>query len=106
LTGEARVTYYTNMTKTSDKTKPGWAIPTTVKDDFVDFCANMGTLAQEDCAGALFLWLQMPPQIREWAKLAAKGAPVVAPEFWADWKAGLEKGIAELLQTHREKESE
>jgi hypothetical protein len=36
----------------------------------------VGAVAQEDCAGSLFLWQVMPPAIREWAKLEAKGKPV------------------------------
>ena len=81
------------MAQNMDITKTGWPIPTKVKDDFVEFCARVESHAQADCAGALFLWLRMPPQIREWAKLAAKGEDAVPPEFWT----GLREGLADSL---------
>ena len=81
------------MAQNMDTTKTGWPIPTKVKDDFVEFCARVETHAQADCAGALFLWLHMPPQIREWAKLAAKGEDAMPPEFWT----GLREGLADSL---------
>lgn len=66
----------------TEKTKPGWSIPTKIKEDFVEFCAEKGNIAQEDSAGALFIWQYLPPQLREWARLHAKGKPDVKIEFW------------------------
>ena len=70
------------MQKIKEKVKPGWAIPTDVKDSFVEFCARVGAVAQEDCAGALFLWQHMPPSLREWAKMEAKDSSVKDEQFW------------------------
>jgi len=50
------------MSKIPEKIKPGWAIPVDIKESFVEFCSHIGTVAQEDCAGALFLWQYMPAQ--------------------------------------------
>ena len=70
------------MGKNQKTIKLGWAIPVTVKDCFIEFCAQFGLVVQEDCAGALFLWQRMPAQIREWAKLEAKNDPRVDKGFW------------------------
>ena len=86
------------MAKNLETTKTGWPIPTKVKDSFVEFCAHVDSHAQADCAGALFLWQYMPAQIREWAKLGAKGAPVVDSDFWR----GLSTGLELSLQAHSE----
>ncbi len=74
------------MVKKLPTTNTGWPVPTTVKEDFVEFVAHVGSIAQEDCAGALFLWQHVPPDIREWAKLDAKGSPAVEAVFWRDLK--------------------
>ena len=81
------------MTKISDKVTAGWPIPPDVKESFVKFCAERGNLAQEDCAGALLIWQYLPAQIREYARLAAKGKKVVDDAFWEDFSKGLELGI-------------
>ena len=81
------------MAKNLETTKTGWPIPTKVKESFVEFAAHIGAIAQEDCAGALFLWQHMPAQIREWAKLDAKGSPVVDSDFWKGLNVGLELSL-------------
>lgn len=94
--------YHINMTKISEKTKPGWAIPVPVKESFVEFCAHVGAIAQEDCAGALFLWQHLPSQLRELAKLNAKGATVVNSDFWQGLNDGLEVSIQALLESQKQ----
>jgi len=94
--------YHINMTKISEKTKPGWAIPVDVKESFVEFCAHVGAIAQEDCAGALLLWQHLPSQLREVAKLDAKGSPVVDPDFWEGLKDGLEVSIQALIESQKQ----
>jgi len=81
------------MAKLTVKSSTGWSIPKEVKEAFVNFCAQTGTLVQDDCAGALFIWQRLPAQIREWAKLAAKDAPGVDDHFWKDFAAGLQLGL-------------
>ena len=81
------------MKKNEEKTKTGWPIPLSIKDSFVNFCADMGNLAQEDCAGALLIWQYLPAQIRESARLEAKGIRAVDKRFWNHFRAGLELGI-------------
>jgi len=71
------------MPKNIEKTKAGWPISVDVKDNFTKFCTKIGAIIQEDYAGALFLWQQMPANIREAAKLEAKGIPVDNKKFWA-----------------------
>jgi len=73
---------YKFMEKNNEKIKAGWMIPENVKDEFTRFCADKGTLAQEDCAGALIVWQSLPAQLREWAKSVAKGENPVRPTFW------------------------
>jgi hypothetical protein len=97
--------YNVNMAKISEKTKPGWAIPTNIKEAFIEFCAHVGAIAQEDCAGALFLWQYMPPKIREWAKLHAKGSPVVDLDFWKGFGAGSETSIQALTESQKHKKT-
>ena len=65
------------MKNNMEKVKTGWEIPVPIKDNFVEFCAHVGAIAQEDCAGALLIWQHLPAQLREVAKLDAKGVPVV-----------------------------
>jgi hypothetical protein len=85
--------YDLSMAKIPEKTKPGWAIPTDVKEQFVDFCTHVGSIAQEDCAGALVLWQHMPPQLREWAKLLAKGAAAMDDEWWQGLEARINAAL-------------
>jgi len=81
------------MTKISNKVTAGWPIPPDVKESFTKFCAEKGNLAQEDCAGALLIWQFLPAQIREYARLSAKGKAVVDDDFWEQFSKGLEMGI-------------
>jgi len=85
-----------------EKVKTGWEIPVPIKDNFVEFCAHVGAIAQEDCAGALLIWQHLPAQIREWAKLDAKGSPVVDPDFWEGLKDGLEVSIQALIESQKQ----
>lgn len=74
----------------------GWYVPIDTRREFVDFCADIGTIAQDDCAGALIIWQHLPPAIREAAKRAAKlGAelPGQEKEFWRQFEAGLNMAI-------------
>lgn len=71
------------------KTKTGWPIPVSIKDLFVTFCAEKGNIAQEDCAGALFLWQYLPPDIRELARLVAKGSKKIDKKFWDNFQKTL-----------------
>jgi len=79
----------------------GWPIPPDVKEDFTTFCKDVGTLAKDDCAGALFVWQYLPAQIREWAKLGAKGIKPVDGNFWAHFGAGMgayiQRGFLDFL---------
>lgn len=56
-----------------ETTKPGWNIPRKIRDSFAEFSKLMGTVAQEDCAGALLLWQALPASVRENSRLSAKG---------------------------------
>lgn len=99
-----------NMAIEGGKTA-GWPIPPTVKEAFTDFCKEVGTLAKDDCAGALFVWQYLPAQIREWAKLDAKGTPAVQKEFWMVLEVGFGRAIerdvsAWLTEMCREPRSE
>lgn len=93
--------YHTTMVKIVEKTKPGWAIPVDIKEEFVEFCAHIGAITQEDCAGALFIWQHLPAQIREYAKLQAKGAPIVDADFWDGLRRGIEVSVQALLESQK-----
>lgn len=88
-----------NMNKNLQKVKTGWEVPVTVKDDFVTFCAEKSTLAQEACAGALIIFQLLPAQIRELAMLEAKGKGLVDRKFWEDYRRGLEAAIEDRLRS-------
>jgi hypothetical protein len=83
------------MKKMEKKTKTGWPIPVTIKDLFVSFCAEKGNIAQEDCAGALFLWQYLTPDIRELARLVAKGSKKIDKKFWENFQKSLSLAIQE-----------
>ena len=77
------------MKNNNKKTKTGWPIPIKIKDLFVNFCADKGNIAQEDCAGALFLWQYLPPDIRELARLVAKGSKPIDKKYWENFQKSL-----------------
>jgi len=91
------------MKRNIEKIKTGWYIPVPLKEQFVTFCADMGNLAQEDCAGALLIWQYLPAQIRESARLEAKGIRAVDKRFWKHFRAGLELGIQAQLDSLQQK---
>lgn len=91
------------MANNAEKIKIGWLIPVPIKERFVDFCAEKGNLAQEDCAGALLIWQYLPAQIRESARLEAKGIRAVDKRFWKHFRAGLELGIQAQLNSPQQK---
>lgn len=91
------------MTKIANKVTAGWPIPADVKESFTKFCAEKGNLAQEDCAGALVIWQYLPAQIREYARLTAKGKPAVDADFWEQFSKGLELGIKAQLNSRSQK---
>ena len=72
------------------KVKTGWLVPVELKDSFVNFCAEKGNLAQEDCAGSLLVWQYLPAQIREQARLEAKGVHAVGRNFWVQFSHEIE----------------
>lgn len=81
------------MKKMEKKTKTGWPIPVSIKDLFVNFCAEKGNLAQEDCAGALFIWQYLPAQIRESARLEAKGSQIADKKFWENFRSSVQQSL-------------
>jgi hypothetical protein len=44
------------MATNDKKIQTGWEVPVEIRDSFRDFCVRVGAVAQEDCAGSLFLW--------------------------------------------------
>jgi len=88
------------MTKKTTKTA-GWPVPDHVKDSFTEFCKRVGTLAKDDCAGALFIWQFLPAHLRERAKLDAKDHPLddATQAFWIELDLALEKIIERGLMT-------
>ena len=79
--------------KQKETTKPGWNIPVDIKEQFSSFCSKVGSVAQEDCSGALMIWQYLPPQIRERAKLEAKGVNAIDKEFWEAFCKGVESAL-------------
>jgi hypothetical protein len=92
-----------NMAKTVEKIQTGWKIPVTCKDSFTKFCDEVGSLVQEDCAGALLIWQYLPAQIRELAKMHAKGVTKIDKKFWDQFRQGLELGIQAQSNTPPQK---
>ncbi len=85
------------MKKNIEKTNTGWPIPTTIKESFSNFCADKGTIAQEDCAGALLIYQYLPAQVREQARLEAKGLQSIDKKFWKKFCEGVELGLQAQL---------
>ena len=85
--------YDENMEKNNGKTKLGWCIPKNIREDFTEFCATKGTLIQEECAGALIIYQFLPAEIRELARLQAKGVEDINSDFWKDFASALRLGI-------------
>jgi hypothetical protein len=83
----------------------GWPIPADLKERFTEFSRRNSTYAQDACAGALFLWMQMPAQIRAWAIKTAWGEDAVEPGFWQLLLDGLEgameRGLSDWLVSAR-----
>ena len=71
----------------------GWKVPLEVRENFTKFSNKTGTLIQEDCAGALMIWPYLPAEVREQAKLAAKGLVEVEPAFWEDFRSGVRMAL-------------
>jgi len=87
------------------RSQANWLIPDEVKNNFVDFCASIGAIAQDDCAGALVIWQYLPAAVREQAKLEAKGIAPVDKKFWEQFRAGLELGVQAQLNIQRQKQA-
>ncbi len=90
--------------KMTKKIKTGWLVPIELKESFVNFCAEKGNVAQEDCAGALLIWQYLPAQIREQARLEAKGVQSVDKKFWKQFSLGLELGIQAQLSIQQQQQ--
>jgi len=80
------------------KVQPGWLIPETVKDKFRDFCIEKGENTQESCAAALTLFCYLPAQVREWARLVAKGLIPADEEFRKEFAGGVAQQLTQALQ--------
>lgn len=91
------------MNKNNNKVAVGWRIPIKVKDDFIAFCGSVDSVAEGDCAGAIIVWQYLPPQIRELAKLEAKGISVVHKEYWLEFQKGLQAAINHQGKIQRRK---
>ncbi|MHC4397871.1 MAG: hypothetical protein ACYS1A_19680 [Planctomycetota bacterium] len=87
-----------------EKVKTGWLVPVKLKESFVNFCAEKGNVAQEDCAGALLIWQYLPAQTRELARLEAKGIQSADKTFWKQFSQGLELGVQAQLNIQRQKQ--
>lgn len=77
----------------------GWPVPRETKEEFTDFTRAEGTLAQADCAGALFIWQYLPAQLRQRAKRDSQTVPRKdeALAFWIRFAAALDDTSSELL---------
>ncbi|MHC4617260.1 MAG: hypothetical protein ACYTEQ_05860 [Planctomycetota bacterium] len=82
-----------------EKTKAGWNIPVPVKDKFTEFCSSVGSIVQDDCAGALLVWTILPAQVRELAKKQAKICDTDTKIIWC-WlvDALLDKVVSDNLE--------
>jgi hypothetical protein len=93
------------MDKRIATTKPGWNIPVEVTDKFKDFCTRVGSRMQDDCSGALWLWMYMPPQVRELSKLAATGSIQADEDAWREFGRGIDCGCFRRLRNRPKKRS-
>lgn len=77
----------------------GWKVPLEVRDAFTKFANMVGNVIQEDCAGALTIWPYLPSEVRERAKLVAKGLVEDDPEFWEVFQSGVQLGLRARTNT-------
>ncbi len=82
-----------DVDKIEQQVQLGWKVPVAAKENFAKFCNKVGAVIQDDCAGALMIWPYLPSEIREQAKLAAKGLVEVEPGLWEDFQAGLRMAL-------------
>ena len=73
--------------------KPGWPMPRPLKEKFVKFADDVDGKVQGECAGAIWLWMQMPPIVRELAKLEAKGISITADGWWESFARKLAESM-------------
>ena len=92
------------MKEIAEKVKPGWQLPRSVRDEFSEFCADHGAIAQDECAGAILLWQRMPATIRDWAKMEAKGQPMTPAGFWDAFQEALADASLEVEREMRDLE--
>ena len=86
------------MANNIEKVKPGWYIPSNVRDQFTEFCTNKGTVIQEDFAGALVVWQHLPSEIREIAKAEAKGLRESNAALWANIVSAIQLELSARMQ--------
>jgi hypothetical protein len=91
------------VSKKMKKIQLSWYVSTEVKSAFTEFCTENGLVIQDDCAGALTLWRHVPAEIRELAKLEAKGLREPAVAFWDEFARGLRRGIRDQLDAQQQK---
>ena len=90
------------MASNSEKIRLGWEVPKELRNSFRDWCVNKGVLVQEDCAGALIIWQFLPAEIREAAKMEAKGTPSLNKKFWSDFQTGFAQYISERATSQKQ----
>jgi hypothetical protein len=81
----------------------GWKVPENVREQFVSFCEMHGGKVQDEAAGALVVWQNLPSEIRDWAKLSSKGMVPADKEFWKIFQEGLRQAWRARLDTQHEK---
>lgn len=83
--------------KNPDVPKLGWQVTPETVDAFKVFCDKAGVRYQDAASGALFLWMYMPAEIREWAMLAGKGDSESPDEdFWEGFRRAFAAKANEL----------
>jgi hypothetical protein len=61
------------LSNRENQVKTMWFVPVKVKERFTKFCSETGSVAQDACAGALYVWSRLNPQVRESAIREALG---------------------------------
>lgn len=85
----------------NDKIQAGWRLPDNLKQEFIKFADKP---IEDEFAAAVYLYMKMPKNIRELAKLEIKSRSIVSPQFWDTFAGALREGIQVQLSIREQKQ--
>ena len=74
-----------------EKKRVGWAVDTGLREYFNAFCQENRMDAEEAAAGAVYLFMQMPPLIQQLALMEVSGRHTSGEDFWHKLRETLDR---------------